>query len=120
MGRGPTSGNRARGGSGSRSRPPASARPISRYVPGISGRPSAAPQHRAGLRGSRHLNAAGPSVTGTSIGDAVAGLLFSLGGYTEYAVASIWDRKPDPVSWLDAPRCPARPGRPSVSCGSSA
>jgi hypothetical protein len=37
-------------------------------------------------------------VTGTSIGDGVTALLFSLGGYAEHAVASIWTRKPDSVS----------------------
>src|ERR1700749_769263 len=46
--------------------------------------------------------AAGPGVTGTSPGDAVTALLFGLGGYAEYAVASIWTRKPDAVSWLRA------------------
>ena len=33
-------------------------------------------------------SAVGPGVTGTSAGDAVTALLFSLGGYAEYAVAS--------------------------------
>src|SRR6201981_520303 len=43
------------------------------------------------------VDALGPGVTGTAIGDAVAALLFSLGGYAEYAVASPWTRKPDTV-----------------------
>src|ERR1700749_3536681 len=51
--------------------------------------------------------AAGPGVTGTSPGDAVTALLFGLGGYAEYAVASIWTRKPDAVSWLDAAALPS-------------
>jgi NADPH:quinone reductase-like Zn-dependent oxidoreductase len=46
-------------------------------------------------------------VTGTSAGDAVTALLFGLGGYAEYAVASIWARKPEPVSWLDAAALPS-------------
>src|SRR5262249_49738773 len=37
----------------------------------------------------------------------VAALLFGLGGYAEYAVASIWARKPDAVSWLDAAALPS-------------
>src|ERR1700745_3144028 len=47
-------------------------------------------------------DAVGRGVTGMSVGDAVAALLFNLGGYAEYAVASIWTRKPNGVSWLDA------------------
>src|SRR6266704_3689999 len=39
--------------------------------------------------------------------DAVAALLFSLGGYAEYAVASIWTRKPESVSWIDAAALPS-------------
>ena len=31
----------------------------------------------------------------------------SLGGYAEYAVASIWTRKPDTVSWIDAAALPS-------------
>jgi NADPH:quinone reductase-like Zn-dependent oxidoreductase len=48
------------------------------------------------------VDAVGPGVTGTSVGDGAAALLFSLGGYAEYAVASIWARKPESVSWIDA------------------
>ena len=44
---------------------------------------------------------------GTSIGDGVAALLFGLGGYAEYAVASIWARKPESVSWIDAAALPS-------------
>src|SRR2546429_2838575 len=47
------------------------------------------------------------SVTGTSPGDGVTALLFGLGGYAEYAVASIWTRKPESVSWLDAAALPS-------------
>jgi NADPH:quinone reductase-like Zn-dependent oxidoreductase len=32
---------------------------------------------------------------------------FGLGGYAEYAVASIWTRKPDTVSWIDAAALPS-------------
>jgi len=53
------------------------------------------------------VDAAGPGVTGTSPGDAVTALLFGLGGYAEYAVASIWARKPESVSWLDAAALPS-------------
>ena len=40
-------------------------------------------------------------------GDAVTALLFGLGGYAEYAVASIWTRKPDDVQWTDAAALPS-------------
>jgi NADPH:quinone reductase-like Zn-dependent oxidoreductase len=53
------------------------------------------------------VDAVGPGVTGTSIGDGVTALLFSLGGYAEFAVASIWTRKPDSVSWIDAAALPS-------------
>jgi NADPH:quinone reductase-like Zn-dependent oxidoreductase len=53
------------------------------------------------------VDAVGPGTTGTSVGDAVTALLFSLGGYAEYAVASIWARKPDSVSWIDAAALPS-------------
>jgi NADPH:quinone reductase-like Zn-dependent oxidoreductase len=46
-------------------------------------------------------------VTGTSAGDRVTALLFGLGGYAEYAVASIWTRKPESVSWTDAAALPS-------------
>jgi hypothetical protein len=44
--------------------------------------------------------------------------LFSLGGYAEYAVASIWTRKPDTVSWVDAGALPSLARPPPVCCGS--
>jgi NADPH:quinone reductase-like Zn-dependent oxidoreductase len=60
-----------------------------------------------GFEAAGTVDAAGPGVTGTSIGDDVTALLFSLGGYAEYAVASIWTRKPEPVSWIDAAALPS-------------
>jgi NADPH:quinone reductase-like Zn-dependent oxidoreductase len=60
-----------------------------------------------GFEAAGTVDAAGPGVTGTSPGDAVAALLFSLGGYAEYAIASIWTRKPDGVSWVDAAALPS-------------
>src|SRR5690348_12896843 len=60
-----------------------------------------------GFEAAGIVDAAGPGVTGTSPGDAVTALLFSLGGYAEYAVASIWARKPESVSWLDAAALPS-------------
>jgi NADPH:quinone reductase-like Zn-dependent oxidoreductase len=60
-----------------------------------------------GFEASGTVDAVGPGVTGTSVGDAVTALLFSLGGYAEYALASIWTRKPDAVSWLDAAALPS-------------
>src|ERR1700747_3626269 len=53
------------------------------------------------------VDAIGPGVTGAFIGEGVAALLLGLGGYAEYAVASIWARKPDTVSWLDAAALPS-------------
>ena len=60
-----------------------------------------------GFEAAGTVDAAGPAVTGTSIGDSVTALLFSLGGYAEYAVASTWTRKPDTVSWIDAAALPS-------------
>jgi len=60
-----------------------------------------------GFEAAGTVDAVGPGVTGTSIGDAVTALLFGLGGYAEYAVASIWTRKPDTVSWIDAAALPS-------------
>ena len=53
------------------------------------------------------VDAVGPGLTGASAGDGVAALLFGLGGYAEYAVASIWARKPESVSWTDAAALPS-------------
>ncbi|HEV2243988.1 MAG TPA: NADP-dependent oxidoreductase [Streptosporangiaceae bacterium] len=60
-----------------------------------------------GFEAAGTVDAVGPGVTGTSVGDAAAALLFGLGGYAEYAVASIWTRKPDTVSWIDAAALPS-------------
>jgi NADPH:quinone reductase-like Zn-dependent oxidoreductase len=60
-----------------------------------------------GFEAAGTVDAIGPGVTGTSVGDAVAALLFSIGGYAEYVIASIWTRKPDTVSWIDAAALPA-------------
>src|SRR5256886_14377294 len=60
-----------------------------------------------GFEAAGTVAAVGPGVTGTSIGDGVTALLFSLGGYAEYALASIWTRKPDTVSWIDAAALPS-------------
>jgi NADPH:quinone reductase-like Zn-dependent oxidoreductase len=59
-----------------------------------------------GYEAAGTVDAVGPGVAGTSVGDGVTALLFSLGGYAEYAVASIWARKPDTVSWIDAAALP--------------
>jgi NADPH:quinone reductase-like Zn-dependent oxidoreductase len=60
-----------------------------------------------GYEAAGTVDATGPGVTGTSAGDDVTALLFGLGGYAEYAVASIWTRKPDTVSWIDAAALPS-------------
>ncbi len=60
-----------------------------------------------GFEAAGTVDAVGPGVTGTSTGDAVTTLLFSLGGYAEYAVASIWTCKPESVSWVDAAALPS-------------
>src|SRR5258708_2408813 len=60
-----------------------------------------------GFEAAGTVDAVGPGVPGTSIGDGVPALLVSLGGYAEYAVASIWPRKPDTVSWIDAAALPS-------------
>src|SRR6201996_7433765 len=60
-----------------------------------------------GFEAAGTVDAVGLGVTGTSVGDDVTALLFSLGGYAEYAVASIWTRKPEAVSWIDAAALPS-------------
>ncbi len=60
-----------------------------------------------GYEAAGTVDAVGPGVTGTFIGDSVTALLFTLGGYAEYAVASIWTGKPDSVSWADAAALPS-------------
>jgi NADPH:quinone reductase-like Zn-dependent oxidoreductase len=73
------------------------------YLKGIPLPPDAV----LGFEAAGTVDEVGSGVTGTSVGDAVAALLFSLGGYAEYAVASIWTRKPESVSWLDAAALPS-------------
>src|SRR6202046_2020633 len=60
-----------------------------------------------GYEAAGTVDAVGPGVTGASPGDGVTALLFSLGVYAEYALASIWTRKPDAVSWADAAALPS-------------
>ena len=60
-----------------------------------------------GFEAAGTVDAVGPGVTGTSAGDDITALLFGLGGYAEYAVASIWVRKPPAVSWTDAAALPS-------------
>ena len=60
-----------------------------------------------GFEAAGTVDAVGPGVTGASLGDGVTALLVGLGGYAEYAVASIWTRKPDTVSWIDAAALPS-------------
>jgi len=60
-----------------------------------------------GFEAAGTVEEVGPGATGTSVGDAVTALLFSLGGYAEHAVASIWTRKPPSVSWVDAAALPS-------------
>ena len=60
-----------------------------------------------GFEAAGTVDDVGPGVTGTSVGNGVAALLFGLGGYAEYAVASIWTRKPGTVSWIDAAALPS-------------
>lgn len=60
-----------------------------------------------GFEAAGTVDAVGPGVAGLSIGDGVTALLFTLGGYAEYAIASIWARKPDAVSWTDAAALPS-------------
>ena len=60
-----------------------------------------------GFEAAGTVDAAGPGVTGTSVGDDVTALLFTMGGYAQYAVASIWTAKPGTASWLDAAALPS-------------
>jgi NADPH:quinone reductase-like Zn-dependent oxidoreductase len=53
------------------------------------------------------VDAVGAEVTGVAVGDEVAALLPSLGGYGEYALAAAWTPKPPRVSWDDAAALPA-------------
>ena len=60
-----------------------------------------------GFEAAGTVDALGPGISGTAAGDGVTALLFGLGGYAEYAVASIWAAKPDAVSWTDAAALPS-------------
>jgi NADPH:quinone reductase-like Zn-dependent oxidoreductase len=60
-----------------------------------------------GFEAAGTVDAVGPGVTGVSAGEGVTALLFGLGGYAEYAVASIWTRTPESVSWADAAALPS-------------
>src|SRR5207244_1524629 len=60
-----------------------------------------------GFEAAGVVDALGPSVSGVQAGDEVAALLFRLGGYGEYALASSWTPKPPNVSWSDAAALPA-------------
>jgi NADPH:quinone reductase-like Zn-dependent oxidoreductase len=53
------------------------------------------------------VDAIGRDVNDVAVGDEVAALLPSLGGYGEYALAASWARKPPQVSWNDAGALPA-------------
>lgn len=60
-----------------------------------------------GFEAAGTVDALGPGVTGAAVGDAVAAMLPTLGGYGEYALASAWTVKPTGVSWADAAALPA-------------
>jgi len=73
------------------------------YLKGIPLPPDAV----LGFEAAGTVDAVGPGVTGTSLGDGVTALLFGLGGYAEFAVASTWTGKPESVSWTDAAALPS-------------
>src|SRR5260370_22506658 len=60
-----------------------------------------------GFEAAGTVDALGPGLPGTAVGDGVTALLFGLGGYAEYAVAPVWARKPDAVSWIHAAALPS-------------
>ena len=53
------------------------------------------------------VDAVGSEVSDVAVGDEVAALLPSLGGYAEYALAAAWTRKPPQVTWNDAGAMPS-------------
>jgi NADPH:quinone reductase-like Zn-dependent oxidoreductase len=53
------------------------------------------------------VDAVGSDVSGVAVGDEVAALLPTLGGYGEYALAAAWTAKPPQTSWSDAGALPA-------------
>jgi NADPH:quinone reductase-like Zn-dependent oxidoreductase len=60
-----------------------------------------------GFEAAGVVDALGPDVTGTAVGDEVAALLPRLGGYGSFALASAWAPKPPSVSWADAAALPS-------------
>jgi NADPH:quinone reductase-like Zn-dependent oxidoreductase len=60
-----------------------------------------------GFEAAGVVDALGPGADGVAVGDEVAVLLPTLGGYAEYAVASSWTRKPASVNWAEAAALPA-------------
>ena len=72
-----------------------------------------------GFEAAGTVDAVGPGVTGTSIGDGVTALLFSLGGYAEYAVASIWAAQAG-RRFVDRCRRAAQLGRGGRRCAAAA
>jgi len=53
------------------------------------------------------VDAVGSEVSDVAVGDEVAALLPSLGGYGEYALAAAWTHKPPQVPWTDAAALPS-------------
>ena len=53
------------------------------------------------------VDVVGSEVSDVAVGDEVAALLPSLGGYGEYALAAAWTRKPPQVTWNDAGAMPS-------------
>jgi len=53
------------------------------------------------------VDAVGSEVSSVAVGDEVAALLPSLGGYGEYALSAVWTPKPPHVTWGDAGALPA-------------
>ena len=53
------------------------------------------------------VDAVGNEASGVAVGDEVAALLPSLGGYGEYALAAAWTPKPPQVTWNDAGALPS-------------
>jgi NADPH:quinone reductase-like Zn-dependent oxidoreductase len=60
-----------------------------------------------GFEAAGTVDALGPGVTGAAVGDEVAAILPTLGGYGQYALASAWTVKPAGVNWADAAALPA-------------
>ena len=60
-----------------------------------------------GVETAGTVDAVGGDVDGVMVGDEVAALLPSLGGYGEYVLAETWTPKPPQVTWNDAAALPA-------------